>query len=90
MQYSKECSTLSHIIRSDHIAVIYEATFDRTDYSQELRTVRSIKIAELGKSKKKLQMKTCKFCTSGRLEEDYSMFSELLHDVVIPKKTIKD
>ena len=26
VQYSKECSTLSHKIRSDHIAVMYEAT----------------------------------------------------------------
>ena len=41
VQYSKECSTLSHEkIRSDHIAVIYEATFDRTDSSPEFRTVR--------------------------------------------------
>ena len=40
VQYSKECSTLSHEkICSDHIAVIYEATFVRTDSSPEFRTV---------------------------------------------------
>ena len=95
VQYSKECSTLSHEkIRSDHIAVIYEATLDRTNSTPEFRTVRSIKKAEWGKWKEVTDEKFVNFVAnaSGRLEEDYSRFSELLHgalDVVIPQKTIK-
>ena len=95
VQYSEECSTLSHEkIRSDHIAVIYEATFDRTDSTPDFRTVRSIKKAEWGKWKEVTDEKFVNFVAnaSGRLEEDYSRFSELLHgalDVVIPQKTIK-
>ena len=56
--------------------------------------MRSIKKAEWGKWKEVTGEKFVNFVAnaSGRLQEDYSRFSELLHealDVVIPEKTIK-
>ena len=78
VQYSKECSTLTHEkVRSDHIAVIYEATFDRVDSSPEFRTVRSIKKTEWEKWKEVTEEKFENFeaNSKGRMEEDYNRFS---------------
>ena len=95
VQYSGECSTLSHEkIRSDHIAIFFEADFDLTESGPSIRVVRPIKKADWRKWKEatESQFEDFKTQSSGNLEEDYARFCELLQDTmdtVIPQKTVK-
>ena len=95
VQYSGECSTLSHEkIGSDHIAIFFEADFDLTESGPSIRVVRPIKKADWGKWKEatESQFEDFKTQSSGNLEEDYARFCELLQDTmdtVIPQKTVK-
>ena len=95
VQYSGECSTLSHEkIRSDHIAIFFEADFDLTESGPSIRVVRPIKKADWGKWKEatESQFEDFKTQSSGNFEEDYARFCELLQDTmdtVIPQKTVK-
>ena len=95
VQYSRECSTLSHEkVRSDHIAVFLEADFDLAESGQSISVVRPIKKADWGKWTETTEEKFEDFGvnSSGNLEEDYAKFRELMQeamDTVIPQKTVK-
>ena len=95
VQYSRECSTLSHEkVRSDHIAAFFEADFDLTETSPSIKVVRPIKKADWGKWQEttEIQCEDFEAQSSGNLEEDYARFCELMQDTmdtVIPQKTVK-
>ena len=95
VQYSRECSTVSHEkVRSDHIAIFFEADFDLTESSSSIKVVRPIKKADWGKWQETTenQFEDFEAHSSGNLEEDYARFCELMQvtmDRVIPQKTMK-
>ena len=95
VQYSRECSILSHEkVRSDHIAIFFEADFDLTESSPSIKVVRPIKKRDWRKWQEttEIQFEDFEAQSSGNLEEDYARFCELMQgtmDTVIPQKTVK-
>ena len=105
VQYTRECSTLSHEkVRSDHIAIFFEADFDLTESSPSINN--GVKIYILLHHRMHMknkwiwkwqettenQFEDSEAHSSGNSEEDYARFCELMQgtlDTVIPQKTVK-
>ena len=105
VQYSRECSTLSHEkVRSNHIAIFFEADFDLTESSPSTNNGVKIYILLHHKIHMKIkciwkwqettenQFEDFEAHSSGNSEEDYARFCELMQgtlDTDIPQTTVK-